>query len=268
MYKYVILVLALAELVYGICKKSRKHTFSGVIILVIFGIVFLVSSGTQSGVSPSNKELIEETVAEIKAELPMHGDSMSFTDIDGTEDSMIYTYTLDRETSERFENDKNELNLYKRIFTNQLLANPQTRLLLEKDIKLVFKYINPENKLICSFRLDKKDIHKQKEPAPDVQRDSTPGAQAIPIEEELKLFADEYNKELPVMQTEETRLDSVMAGPGRKFTYKTTITTLASEEIDREAFAEYVKPKLIENYKSSKELKDFRDKNVEFIYLF
>lgn len=78
--------------------------------------------------------------------------------------------------------------------------------------------------------------------------------------------ASDMNKTLPIMVDKATRLDNTIAGPGNKFSYFFSLVEFAKADVDIEHFRQKMRPKLIAAYRSSPQMKSFRDHNVVLDY--
>lgn len=78
--------------------------------------------------------------------------------------------------------------------------------------------------------------------------------------------ASELNKTLPMMVDSETRLDTTVPGPGKKFTYVYTLVNQDGSNLDATVLQNKLKPKILAGYKTSDAMKVFRDANVEMDY--
>ena len=87
------------------------------------------------------------------------------------------------------------------------------------------------------------------------------------VDEFLQKAADEVNQNCPQTIDKLTRLDGSVAGPGRKFAYRYTLTG-AVEALQKEDFVNAVRPGLLENYQSLEELEGFRQLGVELSYVY
>jgi hypothetical protein len=59
-----------------------------------------------------------------------------------------------------------------------------------------------------------------------------PAISASNVDAEILEMANQQNKKLPIMVNGYTRLDTVIPGPGAKFTYTYTILTLSSKDVN------------------------------------
>ena len=82
----------------------------------------------------------------------------------------------------------------------------------------------------------------------------------------LVRVAERVNKTLPKTLDADTRLDSVSAGPAKKFTYFYTLPNQSKSELDAAQIQNALRPNIVAAYKTNEDLKDFRDHNVEMHY--
>jgi len=82
----------------------------------------------------------------------------------------------------------------------------------------------------------------------------------------LTRAAIEVNKKLPMPVDAETRLDMVEAGPGNIFTYDYSLPNKSKAEVDIQTLRQSLRLQIIENYKTSGQMKSFRDRNIEVHY--
>jgi len=97
--------------------------------------------------------------------------------------------------------------------------------------------------------------------------DGISGKQNI-FDKNLVQTANQLNKNLPVMLDSETRLDSTMALPGKKFSYYYTLVNYSVDELDIENFENIMKPTILNGLKTNSDLKGFRDNKVTMIYFY
>src|SRR5213594_3103476 len=83
------------------------------------------------------------------------------------------------------------------------------------------------------------------------------------VDKMLMQAASETNKSLPMMLDKETRLDATVAGPGNRFTYSYSLVNYDERTMDTASLKQYLKPRILANYKSHEQLKSFRENNVE-----
>ena len=81
----------------------------------------------------------------------------------------------------------------------------------------------------------------------------------------LMQTADELNKQLPMTVDKYTRLDTTVAMPGGKFKYMYTV--FADDNFPEAAeFETNLKPKLVNMYETSDDMKQMRDVNATLVY--
>ena len=97
--------------------------------------------------------------------------------------------------------------------------------------------------------------------------DGTRGKQNI-FDKNLVETANQLNKNLPIMLDSETRLDSTMALPGKKFSYYFTLVNYSVDEVDIENFENIMNQNILNNLKTNSDLKEFRDNKVTMIYFY
>lgn len=83
---------------------------------------------------------------------------------------------------------------------------------------------------------------------------------------EMRDAAAEVNKETPMQVDEFTRLDSASTKGKTNFIYHYTLFDLEKSEVNLDTVNKYIRPGIIENVKSTPELKDFRDNNITMDY--
>jgi hypothetical protein len=88
------------------------------------------------------------------------------------------------------------------------------------------------------------------------------------VETLLRKEAEAFNKAGGKMLDSETRMDSIGVKSGRQLVYYYTLVNYTKQDLD----TNIVKQKLLPNIKdvvlNNKDLKDLRDKNVDFLYLY
>lgn len=85
------------------------------------------------------------------------------------------------------------------------------------------------------------------------------------VDDVLVKTASELNRNMPMMVDELTRIDSTAALPGKKFLYKYTILNMDAMPSSDE-FVEGMRPTLVNTYKTSHEMSEFRKMEVTLIY--
>ena len=87
---------------------------------------------------------------------------------------------------------------------------------------------------------------------------------------EAKLVqASQYmNARLPMNVDSSTRWDTTAPGPGNCLTYYYTLVNVSKREIDPEEIIAKMKPKILLNYRTSPDMKVFRDNHVTLRYMY
>ena len=80
--------------------------------------------------------------------------------------------------------------------------------------------------------------------------------------------ASELNKSCPIMVDSETRLDNAVAMPNNVFQYNYTLVKLSRDEVDTALVHENLDLSIINNVKTSPDLKIYRDNNVTMAYYY
>ncbi len=86
------------------------------------------------------------------------------------------------------------------------------------------------------------------------------------FDEQLMKISSEINKNCPFMVDQDTRLDNTMGGPGKFITYNYTLINYYKSDINSNELRTYITPQLINNFKTSEEMKGFRENKVSFKY--
>jgi hypothetical protein len=86
--------------------------------------------------------------------------------------------------------------------------------------------------------------------------------------EKLVQTSKDLNTRLPVNVDSETRLDTTVAGPGNCLTYSYTLINASKNEIVPGDVTAKIKPKLLLNYRTSPDMKLFRDNRVTVRYIY
>ena len=88
------------------------------------------------------------------------------------------------------------------------------------------------------------------------------------FEDEMKNAAIELNKKLPLKVDEFSRLDSAATKSKSNFTYYYTLINIEKSEVYPDSVYKYMKPGIIENIKTSPDLKMYRDNDITMNYLY
>jgi hypothetical protein len=86
------------------------------------------------------------------------------------------------------------------------------------------------------------------------------------VEKILTATVNELNKQCPVMVDQYTRLDKVEVLPGTVMQYDYTLVTLAKTEVNADTIRKIMEPKIIDNVKTSPQMKPYRDLKATLIY--
>jgi hypothetical protein len=86
------------------------------------------------------------------------------------------------------------------------------------------------------------------------------------IEKQLVKASEEINKNCPVMLDQTTRLDGTIAGPGKILVYRYTLVGLSFDDVDTSAMKAYLLPRILNNVKTSEDMKAFRENEVTMHY--
>lgn len=88
------------------------------------------------------------------------------------------------------------------------------------------------------------------------------------VEALLKSTAKQTNKKLPITVDSETRLDSVSIKPNRTMVYNYTLVNYSRTELDTTVLKNSMEPSMRKAIVNTAELKMFREKDVNFEYLY
>ena len=80
--------------------------------------------------------------------------------------------------------------------------------------------------------------------------------------------ANQINKSCPIVVDQYTRLDNVVAMPANSFQYNYTLFNLAKEEVNLDIVKKYIKPTILNNARTSPQMKFFRDRKTTLIYYY
>lgn len=86
------------------------------------------------------------------------------------------------------------------------------------------------------------------------------------LEEQLTDAAREVNNISPKMIDEYSRLDSASTVSDQIFKYHYTLINMTKKEVNSDTVEKFIRPGIIENVKTSPDLKDFRDNNITMSY--
>ncbi|GGF70102.1 hypothetical protein [Wenyingzhuangia marina] len=88
------------------------------------------------------------------------------------------------------------------------------------------------------------------------------------LETELNNVAIQLNKQTPMQVDEFTRLDSASSKGATNLMYYYTIMNLDKSEVNLDTVNKYIRPSIIENVKTSPDLKVYRDNNITMDYIY
>ena len=91
------------------------------------------------------------------------------------------------------------------------------------------------------------------------------------VDEELRNMANEINAQCPMTIDQDTRLDNAIALQGKTFQYNYTLVNYAKSALTAEqiqSIEDAMRPSILNILKSSSQLKELRDNNVTFKYLY
>ncbi|HKJ43571.1 MAG TPA: hypothetical protein VKA27_15855 [Sunxiuqinia sp.] len=86
------------------------------------------------------------------------------------------------------------------------------------------------------------------------------------VEKELKTAATKVNEKCPIQVDQYSRLDSASSTGKTNFTYYYTLFDLTKAEVNLDTVNKYIRPNIIENVKSSPQLKIYRDNKITMDY--
>ncbi len=103
--------------------------------------------------------------------------------------------------------------------------------------------------------------------AGSVAVNSMMGRGGASIDATLVKTASEINKTMPMMVDQITRLDNVMAMPGKKLAYNYTLLRL-DPMLDAAEFRQNIRPQLVNAYQTSTDMDGLRKAGVTLIYVY
>lgn len=86
------------------------------------------------------------------------------------------------------------------------------------------------------------------------------------LEPLLKEAAEKMNASPNQMMDDDTRLDHVEAGPGKRITYNYTLVRVSKANVNIPELQKAMREQIIANYKTSSQMEHFRRANVEMAY--
>lgn len=88
------------------------------------------------------------------------------------------------------------------------------------------------------------------------------------LESNLQKAARELNEQTPVQMDQYTRLDSASAKGTTNFIYYYSLIDIEKSEVNLDTVNKYIRSGIIENVKTSPELKVYRDHNITMDYIY
>ncbi len=88
------------------------------------------------------------------------------------------------------------------------------------------------------------------------------------LDKEMMAIANEINKSCPLMLDKETRLDNTISMPNNVFQYNYTLINQDKNLVDVTKFINYLEPRIINNIKTSPNLKFQREHNTTMNYVY
>ena len=76
------------------------------------------------------------------------------------------------------------------------------------------------------------------------------------------------NRQLPVMVDDDTRLDSMSSFPSRVLRYHYTLLASEEGELDPKALQNFLQPKIIQNIRTSPDMRLYKEEKVTFHYCY
>lgn len=92
------------------------------------------------------------------------------------------------------------------------------------------------------------------------------GSAGFDVDKELTKVANEINKTCPITVDHDVVLNNTMALPNKTLQYNYTLVNFEKAEVNLDTVKKYVFPRILENVKTSPEMKELRDHKVTFNY--
>ena len=86
------------------------------------------------------------------------------------------------------------------------------------------------------------------------------------LEETIRQASNQLNSRLPMMVDKDTRLESTMPGPGKKWTYLYTLVSMRSTEVTQQQIKDVLGPTIKNGVCTSKEMQVFVKNGVQIVY--
>lgn len=88
------------------------------------------------------------------------------------------------------------------------------------------------------------------------------------FEKEMVKIANDINVRCPMLLDSATRLDNVVALPGKTFQYNYTLLNVEAEQANPESMKAYITPRILQNIKTNPDLEQQRQNKVTMSYLY
>jgi len=88
------------------------------------------------------------------------------------------------------------------------------------------------------------------------------------FEQEMVKIAADINQRCPLMMDAATRLDNVVAIPGKTFQYNITLLNVDVEHVVPDSMKAFITPRIIKNIKTNPDLEQQRQNQVTMSYLY
>jgi hypothetical protein len=88
----------------------------------------------------------------------------------------------------------------------------------------------------------------------------------VSVERMLIDASNQVNKMLPIMLDSETRVDSTIPEPPNTLVYHYTLLKRTKSQLDVRAVVDYLRPTVVNNYKTTENMKTLRDAGVMLKY--
>jgi len=88
----------------------------------------------------------------------------------------------------------------------------------------------------------------------------------IDYDESLVKVSSEINKNCPITVDKDTRLDNTITLPGKVFQYNYTLLNIEKQQINIDELEKFIRPNVVNNIRTSPDMKSFRDNDVNLSY--
>jgi hypothetical protein len=86
------------------------------------------------------------------------------------------------------------------------------------------------------------------------------------VDRNLLSASNEMNKRCPVFIDKDTRLDSTVAGPGKRLMYNYTLINFTAEQIQIQQFLSVLTPQIMNNVRTNPDMKEYRRHKITLVY--